>query len=456
MSINIKKSDVRWSYVSLVLFNSINLLMLPVILIYLTAEEVGLWYTFTAVSSLVVLLDLGFMTTLSRNITFVWSGAKEISAQGFTDSFTENEPNYSLFVKIFQVTKTIYLILGIIILFLLITVGSYYIYSVSNEEIPIQSALTSWIIYSIAIYLNMRYAYWNAILKGIGAIKKNQQILILTKMVQLIFTFIGLLLGYGIIAVSLAYLLSIFVNRMFAYIVFINYGENKGELKPIMNIKIMRKERNELLKKIAPNAFKQSFVSISNFINLRSLPLLSSAFLGLSVTAAVGFIIQVISLINVVANTFFNTYLPQFSAYRIKNNFDGLRRVFKKALLLNYFISISGYLIFFLFGSKIIEFMGSDINMPATEVFTCILVYMFLYNNHSIFATYLGTSNSISYWLPYIISSVIILVLQFYFVTEVNNSLWSLIIPLVIINSLYNNWKWPYEVFKEFKARDYH
>src|SRR5699024_3461892 len=181
-------------------------ILLPFILAKLSVGEVGLWYTFTAVSGLVVMLDFGFQTTLARNVTFVWEGADEIATTGFIDNTGKvGSPNYLLFVKLFKVTKLIYLFIGIVIIIVLFTIGTWYVYSVSKMSLSTNVILISWGLYATAVFLNMKYAYWNAILKGIGAIKIHQQILIVTKLSQLILSIIGLMLGYGLIAVSLAY-----------------------------------------------------------------------------------------------------------------------------------------------------------------------------------------------------------------------------------------------------------
>src|SRR5699024_783430 len=176
----------------------------------------------------------------------------------------------------------------------------------------------SWGLYATAVFLNMKYAYWNAILKGIGAIKLHQQILIITKITQLILSIVGIILGYGLIAVSMAYLVSIIVNRVLAYIKFFSYQNNKENIKPIIKERVYKKEIIAILKKILPNTYRQGLISISNYINLRSTALLSSAYLGLNITASLGLVLQIINLVTSVANTFFNTFLPQFSSYRLK------------------------------------------------------------------------------------------------------------------------------------------
>lgn len=456
MAINITKSDVKWSYFSLFLFNGINILLLPFILNYLSTPEVGLWYTFTAVSGLVIILDFGFMTTLSRNITFIWAGATEITSSGLTKKMSdEGKPNYQLFVKLFKTTKLLYLILGLIILVILLSVGSFYIYLVSKKVLPVMTIMISWIVYVFAIFLNMRYAYWNAILKGIGAIKRNQQLLIVTKISQLLLTIIGFMLGYGIIAVSVAYLISIVINRILAHIIFYNYQDNKNTIKPLINTAMNANEIKTVLKVILPNAYKQGLISISNYINLRSITILSSAFLGLNVSASLGLVLQIINLITGVANTFFNTYLPQFSSYRMNKEYSLLKTKFKKALVVNYLIIFISFMIVLFLGDYMLEIINANTKLLPWQFTLIIMLYMFLYNNHSVFATFIGTTNVLPHYKAFFVSSLLVVLSQVSLLTTFEPSIWYLILPILIVQLLYNNWKWPLIVLKQIRNNQY-
>lgn len=452
MAINITKKDVIWSYLSLFLLNGINIILLPFILAYLNVAEVGLWYTFTAVSGLVLLLDFGFQTTLARNITFVWSGAMEITKTGYKKDINQaNSPNYHLFVKLFKVTKLIYFIIGLIILIILFSVGTLYIYSVANEDLSLKIILISWGLYATAVFLNMRYAYWNAILRGIGAIKIQQQILIITKLVQLILSIIGIIMGYGLIAVSLAYLTSVLVNRTLAYFRFFSYQNNKENIKPILKDKIDKKELLDISKKILPNTYRQGLISISNYINLRSTTLLSSAYLGLSVTASLGLILQIATVITSVANAFFNTYQAQFSSDRINGQHKKMIIKFKQAISINYLIIFTSFATIFFLADFLLVVIDSSISTLAPEYLLVVMIYLFLYNNQSIFSSFIATKNKLPHYKSFIISSLLVLGTQFFLMNITTPTLWGLLLPILIIQLAYNNWKWPLEVFKEIK-----
>ena len=84
-SISVGKSDIIWSYIAKFLGTASGLLVLPFILNRLTAEEMGLNYLMLTIGSMVSLLDFGFSPQFGRNITYVFSGAKELAKEGFKE-----------------------------------------------------------------------------------------------------------------------------------------------------------------------------------------------------------------------------------------------------------------------------------------------------------------------------------------------------------------------------------
>ena len=135
MSIKTRKSDVIWSYIGYFFNLCTNLILLPFILKFIQADQLGLWFTFISVGTLVNLLDFGFSPTLMRNITYAWCGAKELKSQGVSVVLGE-EPNFQLFFKVLQACKYISLAVAGAAFVILITAGSIYIHFVARE-IPI-------------------------------------------------------------------------------------------------------------------------------------------------------------------------------------------------------------------------------------------------------------------------------------------------------------------------------
>ena len=74
-------------------------------------------------------------------------------------------------------------------------------------------------------------------IKGIGAIKTYNQILIITKSTQLVLSIILLIFGLGLIGVSIAYFASVIVNRILQSIAYYNYSNETKQTKRKLKIK---------------------------------------------------------------------------------------------------------------------------------------------------------------------------------------------------------------------------
>ena len=89
-SISIGKKDVFWSYIGSFFKLAANIILLPFMLHYLSDEDLGLWYVFAGISQFVVLLDFGFAPALSRNISYIWCGAKELKKENVSSNKQES------------------------------------------------------------------------------------------------------------------------------------------------------------------------------------------------------------------------------------------------------------------------------------------------------------------------------------------------------------------------------
>ena len=75
MNYLVNRKDIIWGYLSQFLNISSSLLLLPFILKCLNEEEIGLWYVFVAMAGIIQLLEFGLLPTISRFISYVYSGA---------------------------------------------------------------------------------------------------------------------------------------------------------------------------------------------------------------------------------------------------------------------------------------------------------------------------------------------------------------------------------------------
>ena len=149
--ISVGKSDVVWSYLAKFLGIASGLLVLPVVLNRLSAEEIGLNYLMLTIGAMVGLLDFGFSPQFGRNITYAFSGAKTLVKEGFSPDSNLSVPNYQLVAILIKTAKLVYRKLSLIVLVIMLTFGTVYIYKVTKGFVNVRYSLLIWIIYSFSI-----------------------------------------------------------------------------------------------------------------------------------------------------------------------------------------------------------------------------------------------------------------------------------------------------------------
>ena len=447
MAIQIGKKDVIWSYLGYFFNLGTNVLLMPFILRLVQGNELGLWYTFLSVGALVNLLDFGFSPTLIRNITYAWSGVSEIKKEG-SSAISNAEPNYVLFFQVLSACKYVSLIIASLALVIMLTIGSAYIMFISaNMSFAVYAP--AWVIYSFAVFLNIFYNYWTTSLKGIGDIKQAQISVICSKLVQILVSLIGLFLGGGIIALSSAYMLSGFVLRFLSkQFLFRNKQVSENRKKIPGSIKIDEVKR--LIQKIWYNAKKTGIVNLCAFIVTQGNTLICSAFIGLEATASYGLCMQLVTVIQGVAQIFFATNEPKMINTKISGNTKKSLRELSLAVVIYLLIFVIGIIGVTFVGIPFLKLIRSNTELPF-QMFLLLSAHWLLEGQHSLFVLYISFSNKIPYVKASIVSAFFILIGQLLIATQTNFGIYALIILQATVELCYNNWKWPSVVLKELK-----
>lgn len=98
--------------------------------------------------------------------------------------------------------------------------------------------------------------------------------MVVTKGTQLILSILFLMIGLGLIGVSVAYFISVVVNRILQSVAYYKYSpethKTKGKLKIYYD--------KEILKALIPNTLRTGSISISNYLIINFPIILSSYF----------------------------------------------------------------------------------------------------------------------------------------------------------------------------------
>lgn len=443
MNISISKQDVLWSYLGYILKLCAGFFLLPVLLVKLSSAELGVWYIFLSFGALIQLLDLGFSPTIMRNISYAFAGAPKLQAEGISTEKLSGEPNYEMIAKLLDVSRKIYFRISLASLFLLIVIGSIYIYYIT-KEIENTIILIAWLIYSFGLFCNFYYSYWVSVLIGIGKIKESQKATVLSQLAYLGIAFTGLYFSGGLIAVSVAFLLSGFLLRLLCRIYFEKY------IKSLPSV-IIEQERTVLLQTIWYNAKKIGLVSLGAFLIVQANTLICSSFFELEIVASYGLTLQIITVLSSFSRVLFNTYLPTINEARIKQDVVKVKKEMSKTFLWGWIIYFVGAIVLSAWGNDLLTIIHSNTKLLDTNILIFMLVILFLEYNHSNFATMIVTKNEVPFVKVSLVSGIGVVGGSLVNILVFDLGLWGMLAAQFFVQLAYNNWYWPWCVMKDLQ-----
>lgn len=447
MKISLTRKDILWSYIGTILSMGANFLMLPFLIYFLDEDMLGLWYVFSSVGAIATLFDFGFAVTFARNITYCWSGAKSLKKENVI--FAENsKANYYLMKQVLKTCKIIYGIISGFALVLLITIGSIYIKYVSREitgPIPI----ISWLIYSLAAFLNLYYGYYASFLRGVGAVGQANKNVVYARIIQIIIT-IGLLAaGMGIIGACLAYLAYGTVFRLLGKKHFYQY---KGIGKHLSQVHetISKSQIKELFMIVWHNAWRDGIISISNYCCNQITTIICSMYLSLAETGMYSLGVQIASAIAQIAGTLYNTYQPELQSAYINSNTEKMRKTMSMIVVSFIYLYLVGTICFSIVGIPLLKIIKPTaiISMP---VLIGLYIYQFMLKFRNCYTSYFSCTNRIIYVKGFVTSAITCVVLSFVMIGPLHLGVWGLILAQIISQGIYNFWYWTLKTHEELK-----
>ena len=442
--INTNKKDYIWSYLAYFLKFGINFFIFPVVLRLLSPYEYGLWVTFSSLGTIVNLFDFGFSSTILRNISYVWSGAQSLQKNGHENIKVEKQKNERLFVITLQTCRKIYLYSSLLAAFIALFIITGYILYIIRDMFRVEYVI-AWLLYAINICLNLYFAYWPVALRAVGAIEEAQKATILGFLLQLIISYVGLLHGGGLVALSIAGCLCGTSIRIASIYYFKRY-ENIGEILVKFKNEIKKSEISHTMKILWFNAKKAGISSIATIVMAQSTTLICSAYYGVEITGMYGLCYQLLTMLVSVSQIYYQTTMPKLTQLRIEGNLKESQKKFSMSVLIGWFLFFIGVGAIILCGNPIFKCMGSQVELNL-QLIIIIALYSFGEMNYSMHASYISLDNQLPFVKSVIYTAIVVVIVSLV-MAKYSIDFWVLLLMRCICEMFYMFWKWPFEAHK--------
>lgn len=450
MRIKTTKKDVIWNYVGTIFVMGTNFIILPILMVFLSSELIGLWQVFVSIGAIAMLLDFGFSPTIARNVAYVWSGARKLQKTG-TSEDVGDVVDFDLLKRVLYTCRLIYLVLAIAALLLLGFGGSLYIVLISSQ-IADGAIVIAWTIYVFAVFLNLYYYYYTALLLGIGAVASNNKARVTACFFQIAICFVFAFLGFGIIAPATAFLCYGIVYRLLGRRIFVK--------KTLINSKSRTSFREsiqsckELFLVIWHNAWRDGLVAVSNYMMTQMGTIIASAYFDLSITGVYSLSIQFVTAIGFISSSMFTAYQPQLQAAFVENNLKKKQEIVSISLVVYTVMYIILTIMLFVFGLPFLAIIQPDYHFDI-PILIMLAIYMYFQKRYSIFTSYYSSSNRLPYVASFVISSIAGVALSAVLASpSLGIGVWGLALGQFVAQCVYNNWYWPRAAKNELQLNE--
>jgi O-antigen/teichoic acid export membrane protein len=439
----LSKRELVWGYGAQGLSIGFGLIILPVIVRHLPPAEVGLWFVFLTLAGLAQLLETGFQPTLARNVAYVYAGARGLSATGLQEPRPGASLNHALLADLMAASRRVYRGIAIVSTLLLLVTGTFYIRSLVPVGHDLRNTLLAWVCFAVGNILNFYFGYLNALLQGRGDVNQANQVIVVSRLVQLVVG-VGLVsAGLGLLGLGAATLLSAIASRLLAHR-FARRG--RASTQPSPTETKYSGNSSQIVQVLWHQASRYSLVLVGVFLIWRANILVASTTLGLEDAASYGLAIQIFILLHALASVPFNLSLPKLSSMRAREDEAGARRLFSAALASTLMLYTLFALVALALGNPILSLLGSQVHLPQAPIFGAMVIVFLLELNHGTCANYILTGNHIPFVAATLLTGTGIVLTSVALAPHLGVA--AFVCCQGVWQLAYNNWKWPHEVSK--------
>lgn len=434
------RADVIWNYVGTIVSMASGFVLLPLLVRFLTPDELGLWYVFVAVSNLAMLFEFGFNPTFARNIIYVISGARRLTQEGCDFDSVGEGIDWHLLKTVVRATKFVYACIATVVVLVLATAGTAYIDLVS-ASVPGAGRWVSWAIFCSSVFLNLYFLYSITLLRGYGDVAGENRAKTLARISQLLVSALLLFAGMGLVGASLGYLANGVLLRVFASF---QLGKHRSiciGLAGDSSSTSVREIRN-ILSTVSHVAWRDGFVQLACYASTQAMSIVGSLTLGLAETGTYSVLLQLANAVYHFAGAYPKSFYPAFQAAHAAHEVDRQRVIVSKGIVVYWGLFAAGAMGVAFVIMPLLPFIKEGFS-PDLPLFLALCLYLSLWNQHSIFCNYIVGMNEIPYMLGYVVAALIGVPLSYLLAGPLGWGAWGLVLGQAVSQAIYNNWRWP-------------
>jgi len=446
MSRQITRGDLLWGYVAQALNLGGGLLLLPISARCLSPDDLGLWFVFMALASLAQLLELGFQPTLARNVSYVYAGASKLTRTGVPEAAPAGAPvDMLLLGGLMWAARSVYRAVAGLAGVVMLLAGSLYITTLLTPAQDATRSLLAWITFSLGAIISFYFGYINGFLQGRGDVTHSSKVTAFTRGSLVVFSIAALLLGYGLLGLGIASLLSATIGRISAH----HYFKKDPLVERLRDVRHTAESKKDILMTLWYNAGRLGVVQIGAFLIQRGNVLIAASFVGLAASGSYGITVNVLMALSGMASVICQLQLPHLAALQAAQNRKQAAEVLGETFLMSWLFFLAGLIFVVAAGNDLLSLIGSKNHLLSRPLCLLLGVILLLEMTHSISASYLTTLNHVPFVGAAIFSGIGVSVMTLLLIKPFGIA--GMVLAQGMVQLAYNNWKWPLEAVRHLE-----
>jgi O-antigen/teichoic acid export membrane protein len=383
--------------------------VLPLILTRLSTEEIALWYLFSTIIGLQILVDVGFSSTFSRVIAYAMGGATNAELKDFrsiSQSVRQSEPNWKTIEQIYSTMRTIYFGLAAIAILLLSTLGSWALLKPISATANVTSAWIAWGVIIVVSTINILGNPYSAYLQGVNQIALLRRWETFTSLGAITTSFIVLFLDGHLLPLVIANQSWVVLNNLRDLWLCLKVEE--GRFKKFTNQRIDR----IILEAVWPSAWR-SGVGVFMSYGLVQISGVIYAQVGTaSGVASYLLALRLIQMVSQFSQAPFYSKLPVLAKLRSEGNLEQQVSVAKRGMLLAYWTYVAGFIGLGILATPLLKLIGSNAEFVSPLLWGLMGLSIFAERYGAMHIQLYSTTNHIIWHIANGVSGVIYLVVS--------------------------------------------
>jgi O-antigen/teichoic acid export membrane protein len=416
--IRISSKDVIINYFATFLKLGGSIFLLPIILVFFTEKELGLYYTILNLISFSAIVDLGFNQAFLREFSMVYSKKKYIKSS-----------------TLINTSKFFFKYISLIISMIYLLFGSIYINKIADFEVNKIDLYFGWLLWVLGTSINTYFLYFEVIYIGTGNIFKYKKSFIFSQLTFFFSAFILFYLDYKFLAIGFSTFICAIVFRFMLY-------KSKSNIFQNMTLETLFSEKLITLKRLFKFTFKISIVNISSFIGTKGIFFIAPLFVGMELIGKYGFTKQIVVLLSSLSALYLTTYYPNLIDLKNHNKKKEFLSIIKKGFIFSLTFFLLGGICLLFFGNNLLNIISANNSLIDFKYVLLLLIGGFLELIHSNSCNILLIDNDVPFYKASFIISIFMVLLFFIFM-NISDDFYLNIILTYLIGNLYHNFKWP-------------